>query len=52
MAPTEPPRPAQITSERHENVTITQHANAAPGSVVIQIAGNAKIEGQSAGSTE
>jgi serine/threonine protein kinase len=51
LAATEPPRPDQITPERHENVTITQHANAAPGSVVIQIAGNAKIEGHSADST-
>jgi serine/threonine protein kinase len=51
LAATEPPRPGQITPERHENVTITQHANAAPGSVVIQIAGNAKIEGHSADST-
>jgi eukaryotic-like serine/threonine-protein kinase len=31
--------------ERHENVTIIQQANAAPGSHVIQIAGNAKNEG-------
>jgi serine/threonine protein kinase len=36
----EPRRP-----ERHESVTIIQSANAAPGSNVIQIAGNAKIEG-------
>jgi serine/threonine protein kinase len=31
--------------ERHESVTIIQQANAAPGSHVIQIAGNAKHEG-------
>ncbi|HUN31033.1 MAG TPA: serine/threonine-protein kinase [Trebonia sp.] len=42
--PSEPPalRPPQ---ERHESVTIIQQANAAPGSHVIQIAGNAKNEG-------
>jgi serine/threonine protein kinase len=45
VVPTEPPQPEQIAPERHENVTITQQANASPGSVVIQIAGNAKIEG-------
>jgi hypothetical protein len=33
----------QVHAERHENVTIRQQANAAPHSVVIQIAGNAKI---------
>ncbi len=34
---------AQIHAERHESITITQQANASPGSVVIQVAGNAKI---------
>jgi serine/threonine protein kinase len=38
--PAEPRRP-----ERHESVTIIQQANAAPGSHVIQIAGNAKNDG-------
>jgi serine/threonine protein kinase len=33
----------QSPTERHENVSIKQHANASPHSVVIQIAGNAKI---------
>jgi serine/threonine protein kinase len=33
----------QVHAERHENVTITQEANASPHSVVIQIAGNARI---------
>ena len=33
----------QVLPERHGNVTITQEANAAPNSVVIQIAGNARI---------
>jgi len=33
----------QVHAERHENVTITQEANAAPNSVVIQVAGNARI---------
>jgi hypothetical protein len=37
------PNPAQSHAERHESITITQTANAAPGSVVIQVAGNAKI---------
>jgi serine/threonine protein kinase len=35
--------PAQVHAERHESITITQQANASPGSVVIQVAGNAKI---------
>jgi hypothetical protein len=34
---------AQVSAEHHENVTITQQANAGPGSVVIQVAGNAKL---------
>jgi serine/threonine protein kinase len=34
---------AQVHAERHESITITQQANASPGSVVIQVAGNAKI---------
>jgi serine/threonine protein kinase len=34
---------AQVPAERHESITITQQANASPGSVVIQVAGNAKI---------
>jgi hypothetical protein len=33
----------QEVPEDNENVTITQEANASPGSIVIQIAGNAKI---------
>jgi hypothetical protein len=33
----------QSQTERHENVSIKQHANASPHSVVIQIAGNARI---------
>jgi serine/threonine protein kinase len=33
----------EIAPERHENITITQQANASPGSVVIQVAGNAKV---------
>jgi len=33
----------QVRAERHENVTIRQQANASPHSVVIQIAGDAKI---------
>jgi serine/threonine protein kinase len=33
----------QVHAERNENVTITQRANASPHSVVIQIAGNARI---------
>jgi hypothetical protein len=33
----------QVHAERHENVTIRQQANASPHSVVIQVAGNAKI---------
>jgi serine/threonine protein kinase len=33
----------QVHAERHENVTITQQANASPRSVVIQVAGNARI---------
>lgn len=40
------PRPAgaaQVHAERHESITITQQASASPGSVVIQVAGNAKI---------
>jgi len=41
--PTQPPPAEPVAAERHENVSITQHANAQPGSVVIQIAGNAKI---------
>jgi serine/threonine protein kinase len=36
-------RVEQAHNERHENVTITQEANASPHSVVIQIAGNARI---------
>ena len=42
---TEPAEPsaAQSHAERHESITIRQIANAAPGSVVIQVAGNAKI---------
>jgi serine/threonine protein kinase len=36
-------RVEQVHAERHENVTITQEANASPHSVVIQIAGNARI---------
>lgn len=35
----------QQPPQRHESVTIIQQANAAPGSHVIQIAGNAKNEG-------
>jgi len=42
--PGEPPAERR-PPERHENVTIIQQANAAPGSHVIQIAGNAKNEG-------
>jgi serine/threonine protein kinase len=46
-APAAPAAPGPITgqesSENNESVTITQVANASPGSVVIQIAGNAKI---------
>ena len=34
---------AQVHAERHENVTIRQEANASPHSVVIQVAGNARI---------
>jgi serine/threonine protein kinase len=42
--------PGEVVTEqqppgRHESVTIIQQANAAPGSHVIQIAGNAKNEG-------
>jgi serine/threonine protein kinase len=33
----------QVHAERHESVTIRQEANASPHSVVIQVAGNAKI---------
>jgi serine/threonine protein kinase len=33
----------QVTAKRHENITIRQEANASPGSVVIQVAGNARI---------
>ncbi len=33
----------QVTAEHHESVTIRQEANASPGSVVIQVAGNARI---------
>jgi serine/threonine protein kinase len=33
----------QVRAERHENVTIRQEANASPHSVVIQVAGNARI---------
>jgi hypothetical protein len=33
----------QVHAERHENVTITQQANASPNSTVIQVAGNARI---------
>ena len=36
-------RVEQVPAERHENVTITQEANASPHSVVIQVAGNARI---------
>jgi serine/threonine protein kinase len=36
-------RVEQAHAERHENITIEQQANAAPNSVVIQVAGNAKI---------
>jgi len=50
--PTQPPQVGSIAPERHEHISITQRANAQPGSVVIQIAGNAKIEDHSAGSTE
>jgi serine/threonine protein kinase len=42
--PSAPPAERQPV-ERHESVTIIQQANAAPGSHVIQIAGNAKNEG-------
>jgi serine/threonine protein kinase len=35
----------QVQAEHHENVTIKQNANASPHSVVIQIAGNARISG-------
>ncbi|HTU76539.1 MAG TPA: serine/threonine-protein kinase [Trebonia sp.] len=48
MVPTAPPGEAvaeQPPPSRHESVTIIQQANAAPGSHVIQIAGNAKNEG-------
>jgi serine/threonine protein kinase len=42
--PAAPPvRADEIAAERHENITITQHANVSPGSVVIQVAGNAKV---------
>jgi eukaryotic-like serine/threonine-protein kinase len=44
-APASPPAAEPQRPERHENVTIIQQANAAPGSNVIQIAGNAKNEG-------
>jgi serine/threonine protein kinase len=37
------PAPAQYLAESHKNVTITQQANASPGGIVIQVAGNAKI---------
>jgi serine/threonine protein kinase len=37
----------QVRAERHENVTIRQQANASPHSVVIQIAGDAKISDDS-----
>jgi serine/threonine protein kinase len=33
----------QVHAERHENITIKQEANVSPHSVVIQIAGNARI---------
>jgi serine/threonine protein kinase len=33
----------QVSAKRHENITITQEANASPHSVVIQVAGNARI---------
>ena len=33
----------QVLAERHKNVTIRQEANASPHSVVIQVAGNARI---------
>ena len=33
----------QVHAERHENVTITQQANAGVGGIVIQIAGNARL---------
>jgi serine/threonine protein kinase len=36
-------RTAQVPAERHKSITITQQASASPGSVVIQVAGNAKI---------
>jgi serine/threonine protein kinase len=42
-------RVEQANAERHENVTITQEANASPHSVVIQIAGNARISGDQLG---
>jgi serine/threonine protein kinase len=35
--------PGIAPAERHENITITQQANAGPGSIVIQVAGNAKL---------
>jgi serine/threonine protein kinase len=38
------PGPAQVHAERHESITITQQANASPGSVVIQVAGNLKMD--------
>ena len=33
----------QVHAEHHEHITIRQEANASPGSVVIQVAGNARI---------
>ena len=33
----------QVQAEQHENISVNQQANAAPHSVVIQIAGSAKI---------
>ena len=43
VAPAAHVHAAQVHAERHESITITQQANASPGSVVIQVAGNAKI---------
>ena len=40
-------RAEQVPAEQPENVIIRQQANAAPGSVVIQLAGNAKIRDDS-----
>jgi len=33
----------QVQAEQHENISVNQQANASPHSVVIQVAGSAKI---------